>query len=247
VFLESVVHRFDFGSPVEEDALPLCHDLGLLLRMRSSDHDRAKLLVDILPHHDAAVVGVTHSKSGAPINEFREDLSVEDIRWGEVERAKRSIETDGQMELEAEVRSLVVVPKGGDILGYPMPRCTMQLAHFEDGGIHEADRTVNAQRVEQIPHLREHPMAVGHEAGVPGQTGKFRSKIQMTEGMEILQGFVMQDDRVPEKNGEEIAVGEQGRSSSSWISLGWEMICYPAAERNDMVGFQGEHSVIGRI
>src|SRR3989339_147557 len=163
MLLQAVKHRLDLRPPVEEDALPLHHDLPLLLRMRLRKDNGAELFVDILPHHDAAVVDISHGELRCVIDEFGKHLSVVLGGRREVERTDLAVEAHGCMQLEPVVRSLVIVSEGCNAFGYPMRRCTMQFADFKHGGIHDADRSIAAEFFEEIPHLRQHSMTVCDE------------------------------------------------------------------------------------
>lgn len=60
----------------------------------------------------------------------------------------------------------------------------------------------------------QHPVAVGHEAAVFRETEKFLREIHAAECMQILQRLLTQNQRVPDEQGDEIAVAEDGRSAT---------------------------------
>ncbi len=206
VFFESIIYCFDFRAPAEEDLLPLCHDLCLLLEVRSGEYDGAELLPHMLSHHDASVMRVSNGEASAVINQFRQDLTVVDIRWREVEVAQLAIEADRQVQFETVVRTLVVVSEGSNVFGYPMPTCSMQSADFQHGGIDETNRSIDAEIFQELPQVWKNSMTMCEEAVVFGQPRKLFAEIQTGKGVEIFEGLLPEHEGIPDKECHKIAV-----------------------------------------
>lgn len=247
MLLEDVEHGFDHAAFSEEEVLPGSHDFFPLLVMWRGKNERPGSLPEDLAHDRRPVVAVPDPQTRAGVEQDLRRLRIVNIGGSQDHGAQIFVQRDGCVQLEPVMPALVVLAEGSDVLGYPMPFHAMQLAHFQHRGVRDLDGIVRHQKLlQQFVHERRHPMALGEESPVLGKMRKEEMQVEPGERVQVHDRLLVECHRVPEEDRNEVGVRKDGGTAAERRRNRWQTICYPGAKGVDMVGFQGEHSAIGR-
>lgn len=248
MLLQDIDRGLDLRPLPEEVLLPRGHDFPALFVVWWGEHEGLRALPQMFAHDSGSVVAVTDAHLRAGIEDDLGHLPVVDGGIGEDDGGEFPAERDREMEFEAVVPALVVLPEGSDCFRYAMPIRTVQLADGHHRTVPDLDRVFRAQKLlqEEI-HLRGDAVTLIEEASVLRQSREEMMEVETREGVHIHHSLLMDGDGVPDEDRDEVRVAEDGRATAEgWIAvLCWQMNVYPATKTDDMVWFQKGHGMQG--